>query len=63
MAAWLAVWSDHNADRLAGRGLRPLSADAALAQSDLARQPLLLLLLALYDAEDNGVSGTRTGLR
>ncbi|NEA28512.1 NACHT domain-containing protein [Actinomadura bangladeshensis] len=63
VAAWLAVWSDHNADRLAGRGLRPLSADAALAQSDLARQPLLLLLLALYDAEDNGVSGTRTGLR
>ncbi|GAA1790424.1 hypothetical protein [Actinomadura chokoriensis] len=33
------------------------SFDAALAQSDLARQPLLLLLLAFYDA------GTGTGLR
>jgi hypothetical protein len=63
VAAWLAVWSDHNAERLAERGLRPLSPHAALAQSDLARQPLLLLLLALYDAEDNGVSGATEGLR
>ncbi|TDD31648.1 hypothetical protein E1287_25650 [Actinomadura sp. KC06] len=63
VAAWLTVWSDHNADQLAARGLRPLSPAAALAQSELARQPLLLLLLALYDAEDNGVSGAVEGLK
>jgi len=45
--AWLDVWNAHNAGGLAARGLRPLPAETALAQGELASQPLLLLLLAL----------------
>ncbi|MFI0259166.1 NACHT domain-containing protein [Streptomyces sp. NPDC017056] len=50
---WLAVWNTHNAGRLAERGLSPLPPEAVLRQRDLAAQPLLLLMLALYDATDN----------
>lgn len=52
---WLAVWNQHNAAHLAKRGLRPLPAEAALRQPELAAQPLLLLMLALYDAADNAL--------
>ncbi|MFD0476039.1 NACHT domain-containing protein [Nonomuraea thailandensis] len=58
---WLAVWGRHNAAHLAGRGLRALPAEAALRQPELAVQPLLLLMLALYDAADNALQRhTRT---
>lgn len=52
---WLAVWRRHNADILRGRGLRPLSAEAALSHRELACQPLLLLMLAIFDATDNAL--------
>lgn len=52
---WLEVWKRHNATALAGRGLRPLPADVALCHQELAEQPLLLLMLALYDADANGL--------
>ncbi|MGP3920124.1 NACHT domain-containing protein [Nonomuraea sp. 10N515B] len=52
---WLTVWNDHNSSSLAARGLRPLPRDAALRQPTLAGQPLLLLMLALYDAADNAL--------
>ncbi|SEH02001.1 hypothetical protein SAMN05444920_12357 [Nonomuraea solani] len=52
---WLAVWNGHNLDRLTKRGLLPLTAQAALRHPELAAQPLLLLMLALYDATDNGL--------
>jgi hypothetical protein len=55
VAHWLAVWNDRNREWLATRGLRTLPVDVALAQDDLAAQPLLLLMLALYDAEDNSL--------
>jgi hypothetical protein len=55
VARWLAVWHDKNGHALSARGLRPLLAEVALAQGDLAGQPLLLLMLALYDAEDNAL--------
>jgi hypothetical protein len=53
--AWLEVWNGTNAAQLAQRGLAQLTPAVALAQGELARQPLLLLLLALYDADDNAL--------
>jgi hypothetical protein len=52
---WLEVWKRHNADILQTRGLRPLTAEAALSHRELARQPLLLLMLAVFDATDNAL--------
>ncbi|MGH3855995.1 MAG: NACHT domain-containing protein [Pseudonocardiaceae bacterium] len=50
---WLAVWNAANASGLAARGLCPLPAESVLAHAELACQPLLLLMLALYDADGN----------
>jgi hypothetical protein len=57
VAAWLAVWEHANAELLGKRGLRPLPADKALVHRELAEQPLLLLMLALYDADTNALQG------
>ena len=43
---WLAVWNRANAT--ARDRVRPLTRAAALAHPELARQPLLLLMLAIY---------------
>lgn len=53
--AWLEVWNAHNTAGLQARGLKLLSAETALAHGELASQPLLLLLLALYDAGANAL--------
>jgi len=50
---WLAVWGRFNAAPLDRRGMRPLPARVALDRQELAEQPLLLLMLALYDADAN----------
>jgi len=55
VAAWLAVWQRSNAGLLGERGLRPLPAEVALLHRELAEQPLLLLMLALYDADTNAL--------
>ncbi|GAT66961.1 signal transduction protein with Nacht domain protein [Planomonospora sphaerica] len=54
---WLRIWNTANAGYFASQGLRPLSAETAGAHRELAGQPLLLLMLALYDAhpESNGL--------
>lgn len=52
---WLGVWNQTNAHHLAQRGLRPLPAEAMLRHEDLGTQPLLLLMLALYDADGNAL--------
>jgi hypothetical protein len=52
---WLTVWDRHNASILAARGLRPLPAPVALAHRELTEQPLLLLLVAIFDAADNSL--------
>jgi predicted kinase len=59
---WLEVWNAHNAAGLAARGLRQLPAGTALAHGELASQPLLLLLLALYDAGANALQSADGGL-
>lgn len=53
--AWLGIWDQTNRALLARHALKPLPAAVALAQGDLARLPLLLLLLALYDATGNAL--------
>ncbi|MER7455628.1 hypothetical protein [Micromonospora sp. NPDC126480] len=55
VTAWLNTWNSTNTDQLTARGLKPLPASAVLRHRDLAGQPLLLLMLALYDADDNAL--------
>lgn len=53
ISRWLTTWHDENQEMLSERGLCPLPIEIALRYRDLAGQPLLLLLLALYDADGN----------
>ena len=59
---WLSIWNASNAAYLAGRNLLTLPAEAVLRQPALAAQPLLLLMLALYDADDNALQRHEEGL-
>ncbi|WP_460065426.1 NACHT domain-containing protein [Streptomyces sp. YKOK-I1] len=52
---WLAAWNETNLHYLERHGLRSLSLDALAPHRDLAAHPLLLLMLALYDADDNAL--------
>ncbi|WP_336216708.1 NACHT domain-containing protein [Nonomuraea sp. LPB2021202275-12-8] len=52
---WLDIWDQTNRAVLARHDRTPLAAEVALTQGELATQPLLLLLLALYDATGNTV--------
>ncbi|NRQ33546.1 AAA family ATPase [Nonomuraea sp. NN258] len=56
---WLDIWDQTNRATLARRKLKPLSSGVALAQGEPARQPLLLLLFALYDAAGNALRRER----
>jgi hypothetical protein len=53
VTAWLDMWRDTNDGFFRDRGLTALSTETALVYRDLAEQPLLLLMLALYDADNN----------
>jgi hypothetical protein len=59
---WLDVWNRGNAARDRRLGLSPLTAEVALANPGLARQPLLLMMLALYDATDNALQRAPDGI-
>lgn len=52
---WLEVWNKSNSHHFAEHGLNHLRPDLVLVHRDLASQPLLLLMLALYDAVDNAL--------
>ena len=54
--SWTATWNATNAGWFAARAVQPLQADAVLAHPELASQPLLLLMLALYDADSGAVA-------
>jgi hypothetical protein len=60
---WLEIWDRYNSSVLTARGLQPLPAEIALAHRELTEQPLLLLLVAIFDAADNSLQrlGTRLG--
>ena len=51
VADWLSRWNGENAHGLSSRPFRALEPEVALRHGDLARQPLLLLMLALYTAD------------
>jgi hypothetical protein len=57
--AWLEAWNRRNSAELAIRGLLPLNVETALAHPELAEQPLLLMLLALFDAAGNALQNQR----
>ncbi|MFG1952593.1 NACHT domain-containing protein [Micromonospora sp. NPDC048830] len=56
VGAWLDTWNRVNAAAFRRLGVRPLDRATTLAHRELAEQPLLLLMLALYDAEANELS-------
>ena len=61
IAAWLRTWNACNEQLITARGLKPLTVDTLASHRALASEPLLLLMLALYDADANGLqhaSGT-----
>jgi hypothetical protein len=55
VALWLEVWNSANHDYFVDRRLSPLSIESLAAHPELVGQPLLLLMLALYDAEENAL--------
>jgi hypothetical protein len=59
---WLEVWNKANADGFARLGVQPLSLSAVLIHAELAGQPLLLAMLALYDADENQLQHGGTAL-
>ncbi|CAM3878050.1 NACHT domain-containing NTPase [Nocardiopsis gilva] len=56
----IEVWNHANQDALERRGLRRLSAQTVLRYRDLAEQPLLLMMLLIYDADENALQRTDT---
>ncbi|WP_285730343.1 hypothetical protein [Nocardiopsis sp. ATB16-24] len=51
----LQVWNGANTRAFTARGLEPLTTDVLMRYRELAEQPLLLLMLLVYDAGDNGL--------
>ncbi|MEU4640294.1 hypothetical protein [Micromonospora sp. NPDC023814] len=55
VGAWVDTWNRVNADAFPALGVRPLDRATVLSHRELAGQPLLLLMLALYDVEGNAL--------
>ncbi|MFI6066993.1 NACHT domain-containing protein [Micromonospora sp. NPDC051227] len=62
LTAWLAMWNAVNSAGLQQRGLDVLTAENVVQYGELARQPLLLLLLVLYDAGANALQAADRGI-
>ncbi|MEV7203461.1 NACHT N-terminal helical domain 7-containing protein [Streptomyces griseoluteus] len=56
---WVKVWNTANRRYFTAHGLQPLDRDVLQPHSDLISQPLLLLMLALYDASSNALHQLR----
>lgn len=54
--AWSGVWNGNNDSYFRQVGIQPFSLPANPKVEELARQPLLLLMLALYDSSANKLS-------
>nr|WP_239096220.1 AAA family ATPase [Streptomyces sp. SID11385] len=52
---WVAAWNARNRRWFAANEVQPLETDLLIPYGELACQPLLLLMLALYDASDNAL--------
>ncbi len=55
IASWLQTWNASNEQIITARGLRPLTAEVLSRHQALASEPLLLLMLAMYDADANAL--------
>ncbi len=53
---WIAIWNKHNAPYFAASKTRPFRLPDDSNVVPLAEQPLLLLMLALYDSEENALA-------
>jgi hypothetical protein len=53
IAAWVDIWNRHNTAYFASTGVRPFALPDHETVRELARQPLLLLMLALFDSDAN----------
>ena len=51
----LQVWNSTNGAELTRRGLEPLTTDILLRYRELAEQPLLLIMLLIYDSDRNAL--------
>ncbi|MFC7328480.1 NACHT domain-containing protein [Marinactinospora rubrisoli] len=58
----LGIWNAGNSGMLRSRGLRPLTRDHVLQYRELAEQPLLLVMLLIFDAADNALQRRGTDL-
>jgi energy-coupling factor transporter ATP-binding protein EcfA2 len=55
VAMWAALWNTANRSYFEDSGVSPCSKDLLLKHESLAKQPLLLLMLALFDADANAL--------
>jgi hypothetical protein len=55
IASWLWIWNACNEQLITSRGLKPLTAEILSRHQALASEPLLLLMLAMYDADANAL--------
>lgn len=53
VGAWVDMWNEVNREPIANATVKPLAADAVWSMGELARQPLLLLMLAIFGATDD----------
>ncbi|MET7835263.1 hypothetical protein ABZS44_20860 [Micromonospora sediminicola] len=60
VARWVTTWNAANSDGFAVLGVPPLDPAAVLTHRELAGQPLLLLMLALYAADGNDLRSAGT---
>lgn len=52
---WCDIWNKHNLEYFSGKNLEPFSVTSTSKARDLAKQPLLLLMLALFDSNSNAL--------
>ncbi|MFD0774388.1 NACHT domain-containing protein [Streptomonospora algeriensis] len=62
IARMVEIWNRSNEAAYADRGLRPPDTDTLLAYKELAEQPLLLLMLLIYDSDANALQRSVGGL-
>ncbi|MCX5065065.1 hypothetical protein OOJ91_04135 [Micromonospora lupini] len=53
VGAWVDMWNEVNREPIANATVKPLAADTVWSMGELARQPLLLLMLAIFGATDD----------
>lgn len=57
--AWIDTWNNANSAYFASRSLEPFSLNPGASLNELASQPLLLFMLALYDSESNALGSNQ----